>query len=152
MVTGAISPSSRHLHFKGGQMRIRLHGEWIAGVALALASMAGCSGKSVHGAGDMGTDLSGADFSGDDLTAAGDLALGAVADGMVRLSGSGAKGPLILASSVVVSPTDSSGNATGGQNYPTTTTGDDGRFSLTLPPVGLAQLHASGKFYMEIQG
>lgn len=100
----------------------------------------------LHVMGDMNVNV---DLG--DMRVPHDMAPPPPPDGMARLSGAAAKGPLVLGSPVDVSPVDSTGNPTG-QVFQTQTTDDEGRFSLVVPPVGLAQVRAKGFYYNEISG
>lgn len=69
----------------------------------------------------------------------------------VQLSGSAAKGPFMIGSTVDVAPVDSVGNPTG-TTYSTVTTDDFGDFAVHFSYQGAVQLEATGQWFSELSG
>ncbi len=109
-------------------------GTWLA-VGAATLSVASC------GDDGAGTGASGAGASGG--------AGGGVTS--VSVEGAAEKGPLLLGSSVTISPLDAALSPTG-QVFNSLTTSDAGAFSVAAVPAGLVALEASGFHFNELAG
>jgi hypothetical protein len=103
-------------------------------------------GKTESGDGDPGDGDGDGDPGDGDGDGDGDGELEPIA-----LQGAVQKGPLIVGSSIQVSPVDVLGQPTG-ENFATQTINDRGEFSLAAIPQGYVFIEGSGYFYNEVLG